>query len=306
MARFLLATAWLSAFLVDVTEAFWSTDQEWSADDPRPRVVLVHGFASSAEAMRPMADALRTRGVVTARFGYDADVSIADAARSLATAIEDNVTQTQRPVTVVTHSMGALVARWMLEVDAAGGDRVGALVMIAPPNDPSSLASLSFGDVARRFAPRRRLADPDRRALDAVDRMLARRLGPAADELREGSEVYRELAATRRADGVRYAILAGDAGPIDPSIMTAARMLSRLDAAQRRGQDPGRALIEMVDREEWIRGRGDGVVSVRSTRLPDVDDHAVLPIDHAAATTPGPMMDVLVDAVMTWLAVDPD
>ena len=307
MVRSLLAALWLPlSFAATEAEAVWSTDRDWDVDDPRPRVLLVHGFASSADAMRSMADALRTRGAVTARFGYDADVSIADAARSLAAAINDNVARTQRPVTVVTHSMGALVARWMLEVDAAGGDRVGALVMVAPPNDPSSLASLSVGDVARRFAPRGRLADPDRRALDAVDRMLARRLGPVAGELREGSKVYRELAATRRADGVRYAIFAGDAGPIDPSIMTAAKMLSRFDNPGRREHDPGGALIELADREEWIRGRGDGVVSVRSTRLPDVDDHVVLPIDHAAATTAGPMMDTLVEAVMTRLAVEQD
>jgi len=37
---------------------------------------------------------------------------------------------------------------------------------------------------------------------------------------------------------------------------------------------------EIANMDEWTKGRGDGVVSIKSTRLDGVDDFVVLPFAH--------------------------
>jgi pimeloyl-ACP methyl ester carboxylesterase len=181
-----------------------------------------------------------------------------------------------RPWAIVTHSMGALLARYYVEGDAYGRD-VSDLLMIAPPNGGSAVARaqtliqiIEAAQAAngRRFAARVQFADG---------------LGEAADDLLPGSAFLKALNSRPRRRGVRYSILAGDRGFLSPA--DRGRVEARIGVLTRSGGllggltrlaagDVSRQLDELTD------GTGDGCVAVASTRLEGVEDHQTLHADH--------------------------
>lgn len=102
-------------------------------------VVLVHGIVRSSKSMSQLTRAAAQHGWTAAPFDYPSTrVAIPESARYL-----DRMVRSLRHATrlhFVTHSMGALVVReWMRQSD---DDRLGRMVMLAPPNQGAEMADL--------------------------------------------------------------------------------------------------------------------------------------------------------------------
>jgi pimeloyl-ACP methyl ester carboxylesterase len=251
----------------------------YQANDPaRPTVCLIHGMNSSSGSFVHMIPSLEAAGfgvvVYDYRFNRDLDRLAPEFLRDWR-AFRKQVGE-RRPWAIVTHSMGALLARWYVEGDDYAGD-VSDLLMIAPPHGGSAVARAQtlFQIIEAAQAangPKARARVP-----------FADGLGEAADDLLPGSAFLEALNARPRRQGVRYSILAGDRGFLtaEDRARVEARIrvltssggllggLSRLAAG-----DVKRQLDELTD------GTGDGCVAVASTRLEGVADHQILHADH--------------------------
>jgi triacylglycerol lipase len=105
--------------------------------DPDP-VVLVHGFDGSAASWKVMIGRLRDAGYPAERveaISYDSYQSNVTTAQQLAGAVDALRARTgARKVDIVSHSMGAISARYYLE-ELGGADSVDALVTLGGVND---------------------------------------------------------------------------------------------------------------------------------------------------------------------------
>ncbi|HEV3166963.1 MAG TPA: alpha/beta hydrolase, partial [Isosphaeraceae bacterium] len=177
-------------------------------DPKRPTVCLVHGLNSSAEVFVHMVGPLEAAGfgLVVYEFPYNRDLD--ETARAFATdwaAFHARQTEKQ-PWAIVSHSMGALLARWYLEADPAYAADVSTLIMIAPPNQGSNLAHAQT--LLQLIQGLKAVKSQQARALAAVSDGL----GAAADDMRPSSPFLKALNQHARRAGVRYFTLAGDAG----------------------------------------------------------------------------------------------
>lgn len=254
--------------------------------DPEARggrwVVFVHGLDSDAAHREDYLEDLRERGFAVGTFAYRNDASIAEAggklAAELSTLAEDHPGVR---VSLVTWSMGGLVARYALETPDLDPGNVDRLIMVGPPNHGSQLARFAFAlDVAEHLGN-----------LDGggpADRLFAAiedGLGEAWVDLQPDSSLLRTLNEQKRNPGVRYSILLGTAAPLTREQLTLLR-----HRFQQAGEDNRfvRFLGPKVDRwlaemDEVVHGRGDGAVAVERGRLEGVEDVVLLPFDHLTA-----------------------
>ena len=182
---------------------------EWRSHVAERAVVLVHGLARTSRSMARLARALEAAGYTvynwdypSRRFGVtELTGALNDYARRAATS--------SRRVDFVTHSMGGLRARGVLE----RGDfpNVGRLVMLAPPNRGAAMASRALEYAWARAFFGRALDDlrPDGRS------SVAARLGPPACEFGviAGTRSFHPLQPTSY-----YASIVGSPGPHDGTI----------------------------------------------------------------------------------------
>lgn len=135
---------------------------------PTEIVVLLHGIGRTGWSMRPLERGLRNVGYATLSPTYPSrrmpiEASAAFVSRRLEM---DEVWSRYRKVHFVTHSMGGLVAAEYLRT--CSSDRLGRVVMIAPPNGGSEVADLLQG-----FAPYHLLFGPAGRQLATSARRRA-------------------------------------------------------------------------------------------------------------------------------------
>ncbi len=139
-----------------------------------PLVVTVHGMLASGRSFRPLARQLRAEGIEVQHFNYR---SLGGSIVGHAERLRDHLReQIRRPeidrLHLVTHSMGGIVARAALAM--AGDDEVsiqmdrnhwrqkcGSLVMLAPPNGGSRLASIPLGPFQSMFPQLSELSELD-------------------------------------------------------------------------------------------------------------------------------------------------
>ena len=123
--------------------------------DQRELVLLTHGYNGTARALQPLRQRLKQTGYVVGVFIYPNDGSPEAAAEGLSRELKQLGKQFPAlRVALVTHSMGGLIARRVIEDSTLDPGCVSRLVMIAPPNHGSNLANLPFGlDIWEHLGP---------------------------------------------------------------------------------------------------------------------------------------------------------
>ncbi|WP_435017372.1 esterase/lipase family protein [Tundrisphaera sp. TA3] len=274
-------------------------------DDPaRPTVCLIHGLNSTsgvfAHFFKPLEDA--GYGIVNYDFPYNRDLDETSEAFARDWAAFRRERGDRRPWGIVAHSMGSLLARSYVEGDAYEGD-VASLILIAPPNHGSALAQ---GQTLLQMTQGLRSVQGSR-PTDPLA-VLGDGLGAAADDMMPGSAYLGRLNRRPRRGGIRYHIVAGDVGYLSAS---ARRQIdARASGGGLLGGIGRMALAGTSGALEAITdGRGDGCVSVASTRLPGVADHRVMHANHLELIRapllfpdPGPVMTM--PDILRWLAED--
>lgn len=111
----------------------------------RELVVVMHGMGRTARSMRPVEEALREAGYDVLNIGYSSYCcSIPELGATVRREIEAKRLPTHTLIHFVGHSLGNIIARWVIAQDDAPKG-VGRIVMLAPPNQGARMAN--------RFAP---------------------------------------------------------------------------------------------------------------------------------------------------------
>ncbi len=137
-------------------------------------VVTLHGLGRTWLEMRPMANHLYRSGFTVVNINYPSNkFPIETLADSVVSALVlKHCPDTTRPVHFVTHSMGGIVVRRMLQGERIRR-RAGRVVMVAPPNSGSEIASrLKHVGIAQR------VAGPALVQFDTASTSLVNTLGP--------------------------------------------------------------------------------------------------------------------------------
>lgn len=155
---------------------------------PAAGVVLLHGLGRTGLSMRVLASACRAAGFATLAPSYGFRTAIPAIVADLQPRILDFAEKLDGPLHFITHSLGGLVVRALINADRP--QRLGRVVMLAPPNAGSELV-----DTLERLG---------------LDRIA---LGPASRYLR----TTRPDTAQARLGAVDFdlGIIAGDK-PLDP------------------------------------------------------------------------------------------
>ncbi len=244
-----------------------------------PLVVVVHGFNSSPQRFEPLANALREAGLPSATYSYPDDQPIDDSAEQLAADLKKLAKDfPQRSVALVTHSMGGLVARSVIEQPDLDAGNVKKLIMVAPPTHGSLLAYFAFGiDIIDQ------IVDTDRS--NEVTRFYAAvedGLSEAKNDLKPNSPFLRRLSARARNPQVHYSIILGTGGHLNEVQVN--RLRDGLQLAKNESKVVGLFAPQLdetlADLEEVIRGKGDGVVAVKRGRLEGVTDTLLADFSH--------------------------
>src|SRR4051812_24770996 len=178
-------------------------------DPTRPTICLVHGLNSSSGGFVHMIRPLEEAGFGVVVYDYAFNRPLGESGSRFCRDWREfrRARGETLPWAIVAHSMGALLARAYVEDPKEYADDVSSLILIAPPNQGSSLAKtqgllqmLNSMQAIDNKAPAAALAN------------LGDGLGAAAGDILPGSAFLDALNRRPRAPGVAYHILAGDAG----------------------------------------------------------------------------------------------
>ncbi len=117
----------------------------------RELVVLLHGLARTSHSMRKMERELQEAGFLTLNRGYPSRRdSVDELVDGFLKPLVDEVVEKRDPdrIHFVTHSLGGILLRYY--VKQYGPERIGRVVMLAPPNHGSEMP-----DNLKGFAPYR-------------------------------------------------------------------------------------------------------------------------------------------------------
>jgi hypothetical protein len=186
--------------------------------------------------------------------------------------------------------MGGLVARGALELPnlALSGaakpwaEQVGVdqLIQVCPPNHGSALAE--YGQLLEGVEVLYRLVDrSSEKSESALLKMITDGFNEASDDLQPDSDYLQALNKVGRAAGVRYTILAGAAGPLNPLATTLmSEVWDRVSTFVDKPMGLDRRVRQIIECEELQQGKGDGVVSLTSASLEGVEDTQTIDMHH--------------------------
>jgi hypothetical protein len=261
---------------------------------PEKIVLVLGGLQTNRSAAELLASQLswragnRNKTTTYAVFDYPNDGSIEESGTVLRAYLQ--TLQLKAPharISIVSHSMGALVSRYALEVSSpqltAEITNVDKLVMICPPNHGSILAQYANALELADFMSK---VQEKGISLDTIlESLLHDGMGEACDDLVPGSICLTKLNSRPRAKGVRYSTAVGTGGPITST----QRLLASILVDQMKSQfKPNTKEIEWLVKkgeellhcDELAKGLGDGAVSRRSTELTGVVDKAFFEMHH--------------------------
>jgi pimeloyl-ACP methyl ester carboxylesterase len=284
--------------------------QSYRPDDPgRPTVCLVHGLNSSSGGFVHMIPWLEEAGYGIVVYDYPFNRSIAESCQAFArdwgqfrADVNDKL-----PWAIVAHSMGALVARSLVEDDARPARDVCSLILIAPVNQGSQLAKVQ---TVMQFMNGLQAISGKNTTKALMN--LSDGLGQAAVDMLPGSPFLKALNRRSRRRGLAYHTVAGDRGFLTRD--GRAQIEGRIDLVTRNSGIFGRltqaATTDLPDLlDELTDDTGDGCVSVERTRLDGVADHVTIHANHAELirapllfADPGPV--ACMPDVLRWLKAD--
>lgn len=255
-------------------------------DESRAVTLLVHGLDCNRGNWHPMAGYLEAKGHQVAYFTYPSDQPLADSAALLRDELDAlREMYPSMPINLLSHSMGALVAREFVEGDDYVAGSVERLIMIAPPNHGSKWAAARWGlELEEHYYFWR--DNPDWSPTWAITDGL----GEAGRDLKAKSMFLKELNGRPRRAGVRYTIIAGNQHPAARMAGNAVSNTARIIPKNARRlwgfRHTYRGLREAGEELRESEARSDGPVTVKSTKLDGVDDHVVVHADHTTIYIP--------------------
>ncbi len=242
-------------------------------------VIFVHGMHSGETAATRFVDLLLQRRVSCGVLEYPNDQPIEKSARLLARELQGLADEHPGlKISLLTHSMGGLVARAVVEDPGLDPGNVTQLIMVAPPNHGSQLARFAFAmELWEHVA-----SDVDRRTVERFYRSIEDGLSEASADLTPDSLFLRGLNGRDRNPRVQYTIILGTGGPLREKDLARMRTaLSNTDASNRWFLFFKSRLTQLLgDLDEVVAGKGDGVVAVSRGRLDGVEDTVLLEFGH--------------------------
>jgi len=284
--------------------------ESYRPNDPnRPTICLVHGINSSSGGFVHMIPWLEEAGYGIVVFDYPYNQRLdqsCDEFRVDWLAFRERVGE-RRPWTILTHSMGALVARSYVEGAGRLAGDVDSLIMIAPVNQGAHIARIQ--PLWRMISGMKALGE------NRVSRAMAELSegdGQSAEDMLPGSPFLKRLNRNPPNEAVAYHIIAGDSGVL--SAEERKRIEERLEALAR-----GSGFLAPLTRlatgevapllDELTDGTGDGCVAVERTRIPGGPEPVVLHANHAELIRapllypdPGPVVSM--PQILRWLKED--
>ena len=235
-----------------------------------PPVVLVHGLDSSPRAFDGAAQALARRGYDVYVFAYTSNAHISDTGIALGKELRALHASIEKKISLVTVSLGAIIAQYYLEKDPSYSKEVSRFIACAPPFQGAEMA---------RYRPVSAL----NKALTGFvsQALVLGTLGDAAQDILPESKLLALLKKGRRRAGVRYSVIAGNAPLMPDALLNAIQGFAK-DFEKTQGKSELTRWLKGLLREvkRASGGRGDGVVLLSSTKLKGVRDRAVLPVHH--------------------------
>ncbi|MGH7201500.1 MAG: esterase/lipase family protein, partial [Planctomycetaceae bacterium] len=186
-------------------------DEGWDARPADlPLVLLVQGYGDSPESLGGLHGELVEHGFPCATFAYPNDGPLTEAAELLAAELHDfQEEHPDRNIAAVTHSMGGLVVRAVIEDSDLDPGNVSRLIMVCPPNHGSPWAELPGGLECWEY-----LQEEERDSLgNAFNASVSDGLNEARTDLKPGSRFLHELNARERNPNVHYSLLLGTGSP---------------------------------------------------------------------------------------------
>ena len=248
-------------------------------------VLLVHGFNSTTGQMSTLAKAIEKdlqkndSRTEVACFDYASHHGISVAAASLEKALQTVIDKNPNcSISLVTHSMGGIVSRVMIEKKGFAMAQIKRLIMVAPPNHGTQLASLPFGNASLDSLLEKIDQTGIRQALQTVVSMA----NIAIEDLRPDSECLKDLNSSDRNDKIDYSIILGDRGVLANSQTNLLKQVAQ-ELSEEKMDNGGTELNSLLKTlpPELLTGKGDGVVSVESGKLNGVSDTVVMSFQHS-------------------------
>lgn len=283
---------WLASSQGKTIANLTKVEETWKDAPRHPRRIVVvmaglHGVESQAEVM---AKAIHTEtNLPTAVFSYANDAPIDESAGLLVLHMQEFHQQyPNSKIALVTHSMGGLVSRAALELQAGSGNArssvttrtgIDQLIQVFPPNHGSALAE--YGPLLEGAEKVYRLMNRRDRESRVLFSSIVDGFNEATTDLQPDSRFLRRLNACKRNENVRYTVIVGNAGPLKLRFAGfLGAVWNEISANVNEPEQVNQRVRSILTAAELQAGKGDGVVSIESAMLEDVEDTIMLPANH--------------------------